>query len=248
MKQRELWTALFVREQGRRRGVQLLLLVALAAAAGVVGAKLGQGAAAAGLADSRVLAWIRQFDATAVLLLGLLGMVRLLARPAADHRSGWLVGYIASGGSRHGYLLGLWAAVLASLVLAVYVIAPVFALSMAAAGDGGEALRRLPRVLLLTPFLLASMCAAATLLGGVTKDGIAAGLAACALVAVPVVAIAVLAAAGMLQPWMEWLLLLHLPPRPSEPGLGFVLQHSAYILVLGACGVLLADRITGRCP
>jgi hypothetical protein len=239
-----LWSALFARERGVHPKTQLLAVAVVAAVAGVVAARTL--AAGSGAAPPPMLRWLLDFDAHAALLLGLAGVLRLLARPAEDQAAGWVTGYVASGGTRQGYALGLWGAVAGTMIIALLVAVPAFGIAKLAAGGGTLPLGRLVRVLLFAPLVIASMCAAAAVVGTLARDTAAATALAFLLVALPLAAAAPSYFRGELSQWAATLLFLHLPPRPPVVGPGFVLQHAAYILVSGAVLVVIAERVVAR--
>jgi hypothetical protein len=246
MKASVLWSALFARERGVHGRLQLAVLLVVAAGAGVAAARSsGFATEGAGLV-SLLTGGVLNFDVTALVLASVAGVVRLLVRPAEDHASGWLVGYIASGGSRSTYVVALWGAVVAAILAALVVVLPVFAVTHALAGGGAAPLQRLPRVLLLAPLVLGSLCMFALIIGTVARDTAAALAVLLLLIAVPLAVAAPFFFREMLPEWAATLIFLHLPPRPSGGTLAYVLQHMAYILIVGGVGTWLADRVVAR--
>jgi hypothetical protein len=241
-----LWSALFARERGAHGWVQLAVLLAVAAGAGVAAARNGGLATEGAGLLSLLTGWLLRFDVTALVLAGGAGVFRLLVRPAEDHASGWLVGYIATGGSRVAYVVALWAAVVAAMLAALVVVLPVFGVAHVLAGGGAAPLQRLPRVLLLAPFLLGSLGIFALIIGAVTRDTAAAFAVLLLVIAIPTALAAPFFFRETLPAWAGTLLFLHLPPRPSG-GIGdYVLQHAAYILIVGGVGMWLAGRVVAR--
>jgi hypothetical protein len=248
MKQQALWSALFAREQGTSGKGSLLIIGGIAAGAGVAAARLtASGVASAGATSGipGVAGWLLDFDLAAVTILLLAGVFRLLVRPGEDHATGWLTGYMAGGGSRAGYLLALWGSVVVVMVIAILVVAPAYGVAYALAGGGTAPLNRLPRLLLAAPAAIGSACAAAVAIGAVTRDTAAAVAVVVLLIVVPAAIALPLFLRSALPEWAGMLLFLHLPPRP-DGRLNFVLQNSAYILIVGGALLWFADRLVAR--
>jgi hypothetical protein len=248
MRRLVLWSALFARERGAHPRLSVLVVVGVAAGMGAAAARM----AAAGVVPTNApggefgpVGWLLEFDKAAVTILLLAGAFRLLVRPGEDHTSGWLTGYIASGGSREAYLVSLWGAVVAVMTIAALIVAPVFGVAWWLAGGGSAPLARLPQVLMVAPLAIGAACVAAAAIGAVTRDTAAAVAIVVLLIVVPAGIAIPLYLRSALPEWAGTLLSLHLPPRP-DGRLGFVLQNVAYIVIVGGLLASFADRLVAR--
>lgn len=181
----------------------------------------------AGIAAIDMLEWpgigifesaITRFHVTALWITAFLVILRISVRGQDDHSSGWLVPYIAAGGSR--WVPGIAVACVTALSMWLLFVAGAgsFALTLLVAGDSADVLRIMP-LLMLSGFLsLLAFAMLTTVVSLTVRHAMATLITTCAVISLPAFMYlnALLRGAADVAPWIE--LLLRLSPGAYVPG------------------------------